>query len=48
LLIALSGVASRADVDALAQARVSAVVVGETLVRAADPAAALRALVRRS
>jgi indole-3-glycerol phosphate synthase len=48
LLIALSGVASRADVDALARARVSAVVVGETLVRAADPAAALRALVRRS
>ena len=48
LLISLSGVATRADVDALARAGASAVVVGETLVRAADPAAALRALVRRS
>jgi indole-3-glycerol phosphate synthase len=44
VLVALSGVADRAGVEALAEAGVDAVLVGESLVRAADAAAKLRAL----
>lgn len=44
VLVALSGVSDRAGVEALAEAGADAVLVGEGLVRAADAAAALRAL----
>jgi indole-3-glycerol phosphate synthase len=44
VLVALSGVSDRAGVEALAEAGVDAVLVGESLVRAADAAAKLRAL----
>jgi indole-3-glycerol phosphate synthase len=44
VLVALSGVSDRAGVEALAEAGVDAVLVGESLVRAADAAAQLRAL----
>lgn len=43
-LVGLSGVNTRADVEELGAAGARAVVVGEVLVRAADPAAELRAL----
>jgi indole-3-glycerol phosphate synthase len=43
-LVGLSGVRSRADVEALAEAGAAAVLVGEALVRSPDPAATLRAL----
>jgi len=43
-LVALSGVGTRADVEALAAAGARAVLVGEALVRSEDPAAELRAL----
>ncbi len=42
--VAESGIASRADVDQLAAAGYRAFLVGETLMRASDPAAALREL----
>jgi indole-3-glycerol phosphate synthase len=42
-----SGVATRADVEALAAAGVDAVLVGEALMRAADPAAKVRELLGR-
>ena len=44
LVVALSGVTDRAQVEALADAGASAVLVGESLVAADDPAAALRSL----
>jgi indole-3-glycerol phosphate synthase len=44
VLVALSGVSSRTEVEELAGAGADAVLVGEALVTAADPAAALRAL----
>jgi indole-3-glycerol phosphate synthase len=44
LIVSLSGVASRAEVDELAQQGAHAVLVGESLVRASDPAAKLREL----
>jgi indole-3-glycerol phosphate synthase len=40
-----SGVSSRADVDAAVRAGASAILVGEALMRADDPTAALRALI---
>jgi indole-3-glycerol phosphate synthase len=43
-LVGESGITGRADVERLAAAGVKAVLVGETLMRAADPGAALRAL----
>jgi indole-3-glycerol phosphate synthase len=43
-LVALSGVSRRSEVEALAAAGVQAVLVGEALVTASDPAAELRAL----
>ena len=43
-LVGLSGVNTRTDVEELASAGAQAVLVGETLVRAGDPAAELRAL----
>jgi len=43
-LVALSGAHTRADIEAFQSAGAQAVLVGETLVRAADPAAELRAL----
>lgn len=45
-LVGESGVRTRDDVARLARAGVHAILVGETLMRAADPAAALRELVR--
>lgn len=42
--VAESGIRSRADVERVAQAGFDAVLVGESLLRAADPGAALRAL----
>ncbi len=39
-----SGVRTRADVEAMAKAGCDAVLIGETLMRAADPAAAIREL----
>ncbi|MDQ3964779.1 MAG: indole-3-glycerol phosphate synthase TrpC [Actinomycetota bacterium] len=47
LVVALSGVNERADVEQLATAGADAVLVGESLVTAADPAAKLRALLGR-
>jgi indole-3-glycerol phosphate synthase len=44
VLVALSGVSDRAQVEALAEAGADAVLVGESLVRAADATAELRAL----
>jgi indole-3-glycerol phosphate synthase len=44
LFVAESGVRSAADIAALAAIEADAVLVGETLMRAPDPAAALRAL----
>jgi anthranilate synthase/indole-3-glycerol phosphate synthase/phosphoribosylanthranilate isomerase len=44
LLAALSGVGSRADVEPFWRAGASAVLVGEALMRAADPAALIREL----
>jgi indole-3-glycerol phosphate synthase len=41
-----SGIASHDDVVAAVAAGASAILVGETLMRAADPAAAIRAMVR--
>jgi indole-3-glycerol phosphate synthase len=46
-LVGESGIASRADIDKLRAAGVKAVLVGETLMRAADIGAALRALLGR-
>lgn len=45
LIVAESGLASRADLDRLAQAGVTTVLIGETLMRQDDVAAATRALV---
>jgi indole-3-glycerol phosphate synthase len=39
-----SGISTRADVEAAAAAGASAILVGEALMRAADPAAKLREL----
>ena len=44
-LLALSGVATRADVEELLAVRANGVLVGESLMRAASPAAAIRELV---
>jgi len=44
LVVAESGVRTRADVERLAQAGIDAILVGETLMQAEDPAAALREL----
>ena len=44
LVVALSGVTDRGQVEALAEAGARAVLVGESLVSADDPAAALRSL----
>ena len=46
-LVALSGVSTRSDVEELASTGVNAVLVGESLVRADDPAAKLRELLGR-
>ena len=47
LVVGLSGVNDRADVEALASVGADAVLVGESLVTAPDPAAKLRALLGR-
>ena len=47
VLVAESGIRGRADVEAAAAAGADAVLVGETLVRAADPARAVRELLDR-
>ncbi|MBI4729349.1 MAG: indole-3-glycerol-phosphate synthase, partial [Acidobacteria bacterium] len=47
LVVGESGVATRADVEALAAAGVDAVLVGEALMRAPDPAAKVRELLGR-
>ncbi|HVF52766.1 MAG TPA: indole-3-glycerol phosphate synthase TrpC [Actinomycetota bacterium] len=47
-VVALSGVAARADVERLGSLGVHAVLVGESLVTSKDPAAAVRALLGRS
>jgi indole-3-glycerol phosphate synthase len=47
-LVALSGVSTRAEVEALGRAGAAAVLVGESLVTAPDPEAKLRALTGRS
>jgi indole-3-glycerol phosphate synthase len=44
LVVAESGIASRADVEAVESLDVDAVLVGEALMRAPDPAAAVRSL----
>jgi indole-3-glycerol phosphate synthase len=44
VLVAESGIRSRADVDSAARAGADAVLVGEHLMRASDPAAALASL----
>jgi indole-3-glycerol phosphate synthase len=46
-LVALSGVSKRAEVEELEHAGASAVLVGEALVRASDPAAKLKELLGR-
>jgi indole-3-glycerol phosphate synthase len=43
-MVAESGIADRAGVEALEEAGVEAMLVGETLMRAADPARAAREL----
>jgi indole-3-glycerol phosphate synthase len=43
-LVAMSGVSTRADVEALEELGADAVLVGEALVRAPDPASKLREL----
>ena len=48
VLVALSGVSTRGDVEALEGAGAKAVLVGESLVTAADPAAKVRELVAES
>jgi indole-3-glycerol phosphate synthase len=45
--VSLSGVSTRADVEELEAAGAHAVLVGESLVTAADPAAKLRELLGR-
>jgi indole-3-glycerol phosphate synthase len=45
LVVAESGIKTSADVERLRAAGVDAILVGETLMQAPDPAAALRALV---
>jgi indole-3-glycerol phosphate synthase len=45
LLVAESGIRNAADVERLRTAGIDAILVGETLMQAPDPAAALRALV---
>lgn len=47
IVVAESGIATRADVEALEEAEIDAVLVGESLMRAADPAAATAALLGR-
>jgi indole-3-glycerol phosphate synthase len=47
-VVALSGVGSRAEVEELAGAGASAVLVGESLVTASDPVAKLRELLGRA
>jgi indole-3-glycerol phosphate synthase len=47
-LVGLSGVSTRAEVEALGRAGAAAVLVGESLVTAPDPAAKLRELLGRS
>jgi indole-3-glycerol phosphate synthase len=47
-VVALSGVRSRAEVEELAAAGASAILVGESLVTASDPAAKLRELLGRA
>lgn len=47
LLAALSGISARADVERFAQAGAQAVLVGEALMRAADPGAMIRELAGR-
>jgi indole-3-glycerol phosphate synthase len=47
VVVAESGIKTRADVTALAAAGIDAILVGETLMRAADPGAALRELTGR-
>lgn len=47
VVVALSGVATRSEIEALASVGAHAVLVGETLVTADDPAAKLRALLGR-
>jgi indole-3-glycerol phosphate synthase len=47
IAVAESGIRSRADVERAAEAGASAILVGETLMRAGDPAAAARALLGR-
>ena len=47
VVVAESGIATRADVEALEQAAVDALLVGESLMRAADPASATAALLGR-
>jgi indole-3-glycerol phosphate synthase len=47
VVIAESGIASRRDVASLEEAGVHAILVGETLMRAADPGARLRELLAR-
>ena len=44
LVVSESGIATSADVSRLAEAGVDAVLVGETLMRSADPGAGLRKL----
>jgi len=43
----MSGVKTRQDLDAIAGSRADAVLVGETLIRSADPGARLRELLAR-
>jgi len=47
VVVAESGIATRADVEALEEAEVDAMLVGESLMRAADPAGATAALLGR-
>jgi indole-3-glycerol phosphate synthase len=47
VVVAESGIRSRADVEMLDEARADAILVGEHLMRAPSPGAALRELVRR-
>jgi indole-3-glycerol phosphate synthase len=47
IIVSESGISTRGQLETLEQAGVQAVLVGETLMRAGDPAAALRALLGR-